>query len=82
MGGVRVIKIIETFKNKIAGLIRDKSNYVDMNSALYLRTVYAFGFYTYSGSLSQWEAFWNDEVEEFFIKSGLYDVNKTLGYEG
>jgi hypothetical protein len=37
---------------------------------------------TYSGALSDWRTIWDDRAEQFFVDSGLQDLNAELGYEG
>ncbi len=36
---------------------------------------------TYSGALSDWRTIWDDRAEQFFVDSGLQDLNAELGYE-
>lgn len=36
---------------------------------------------TYSGKRSDWKVLWNDDVERYFVESGMYELNKKLGYE-
>lgn len=36
---------------------------------------------TWSGKTSIWENYWSEEMEELFISSGFFDLNKKMGYE-
>ena len=36
---------------------------------------------TYSGKRSDWKELWNDDVERYFLESGMYELNQRLGYE-
>src|SRR5262249_49727345 len=35
---------------------------------------------TFSGQRSNWRRYWNDDVEQLFIRTGIRDVNRQLGY--
>jgi hypothetical protein len=38
--------------------------------------------FTYSGELSNWRYYWNDDIEKWFDNTGLKKLNEELGYEG
>ena len=35
---------------------------------------------TYSGQPTQWQSYWNTEVEQRFVKLGGVELNARLGY--
>jgi hypothetical protein len=35
---------------------------------------------TFSGKASNWRDFWNHEIEDYFVSSGLAELNQKLGY--
>lgn len=69
-------KINEEVKNTLDGYSSDMSKKFTLALKIQLNRDNP----TYSGQRTDWSEVWNESIEEYFKNSGLFELNKRLGY--